>query len=70
MTTVSPPFVLCIPTQFDCSCFTKAYEYAACNNKVEKKQHLLHVHIPVILNSYLGTPCLVCLVCKGFMTEQ
>ena len=70
MTTVSPPFVLYFPTQFDYNCFTKAHEYVACNNKKERQQHSLHVRIPVILNSYLGSPCLVCLICKGFITEQ
>ena len=65
MASVSPPFVLFIPN-LDHNCFTKAHEFVACNNVGEKKPHSFHVRIPVILNDYLGTPCVEGLICKGF----
>ena len=62
MVTISPPFVLFVPEQFD---LTKAQEFVDCNCK---KTHPFHVRRPVILNNYLGTTCVSGLICKGVNT--
>ena len=59
MVNISPPFVLFVPEQFDC---TIADEYVACNCK---ETHRIHVRRPVILNNYLGTSCVKGLMCEG-----
>ena len=62
MVTVSPPFVLFVPEEFDPE---RTHEFVLCNNKKEGKLHGFHVRIPVILNNYLGKLCITGLVCKG-----
>ena len=52
MVSVSPPFVLYVPEQFE---QTKAREFVDCNSTRKKVPHSFHVHIPVILTKYLGS---------------
>lgn len=54
MVSVSPPFVLYVPEQFE---QTKAHECVDCNSTRKKMPHSFHVRIPVILNNYLGSTC-------------
>ena len=67
MVSVSPPFVLFIPEQFDGNMMQ---EFAFCNQTEEKKSHPLHVRCPVILVSYNGKPCVKGFVCKGYKTNM
>ena len=65
MVTVSPPFLLFVPDQYDDGCLNRTQLFTACNNQKKKEPHSFHVRTPIILNNYSGQLCVEGLVCKG-----